>query len=299
MLSFKMDRGSLSSSFQRIPLVGTLWQARNLLLNLVRRDLTVRYRSTVLGFFWSFAKPLAYMGIYYLIFTKIIAVELRQQEIPYALHVLAGILLWTFFTGAISEAMYSILNSANMVKKVKLPLEVFPTAAVCSHAVHFALAMIVVVPVMLLFGLVPGPLFLLLPALAALQFILILGVAFLLSALNVFYRDVASIWEVVSVAWFYATPIIYPAYYATEYFEQHNWGWMTWLYLANPMAPITIGYRRLMLYGSIPSGAEKQLELQSAQLLGSLAMAVALSVILLWISWRIFSILSRHFADQL
>lgn len=281
----------------------SLWSSRNLLLNLVRRDLTVRYKSTVLGFFWSFAKPLAYMGIYHVVFGEILQLSILQPEIPYALHILAGVLPWTFFAGAGSEAMNSILSSANLVKKVHLPLEVFPVAAACSQAIHFALGMIVVVAVMIVFGLVPGPLFVLIPLLAALQFIWVVAVGMLLAALNVFYRDVASIWEVLSAAWFYATPIIYPAYAATDYFASRGWTWATWAYLLNPMAPITIAYRRVLLYGAIEPDAEGSgelaLELPDSQLLVSIGITAVLGLGALWFSRWVFMRLARRFADEL
>lgn len=278
----------------------SLWSARNLLVNLVRRDLTVRYKSTVLGFFWSFAKPLAYMLIYHLVFGVIIGLKIKQGEIPYALHVLAGVLPWTFFLAATNEAMNSILASANLVKKVKLPVAVFPVAAVGSQAVHFAMALFVVVGMMLILGLVPGPLFLLVPAIFGLQIILTMGVALILAGLNVFYRDVSSLWEVAAAAWFYATPIIYPAYIATEYFDGRGWTWAKWIYLANPMSPIVMGYRRLMLYGSVESSAKSlALEVTDPELLISLGVACVVSFALLALAQRLFARLSGRFADVL
>ncbi len=286
-----------------IALTRSLWHSRNLLLNLVRRDLTVRYRSTVLGFFWSFAKPLAYMGIYHVIFGEMLDLRVRQPEIPYALHVLAGILPWTFFIGASGEAMGSILASANVVKKVKLPLEVFPAAAVCSHAVHFFLAMTVLVGGMVVVGLAPGPAFLLFPLIALLQLLLVAAVALFLAALNVFFRDVASLWEVIATGWLYATPIIYPAYVATEEFQRRGWDWAYWAFLANPMTPITIAYRRVMLYGALSPGEAQgsalHLEMDDAQLLGTLGMAGLVSLVLLAVAYRVFTRLSRRFADEL
>ncbi len=278
-------------------MIRSIWKSRNLLANLVRRDMTVRYKSTILGFFWSFAKPLAYMGIYQLVFGQILALQIREPRIPYALHILVGVLPWAFFTGATSEAMNSILASANLVKKVKLPLEIFPLAAVCSHAIHFALAMVVVLGAMILFGLPPGPGFLLVPVVAAIQFIFVLAISLLLASLNVFYRDVASIWEVISAAWFYVTPIIYPVYYAIEYFRDHGWRWATWLYLANPMAPITIAYRRLLLYASLLD-ANREYK-SDFHLTVALGIAAIVSAGLLWLSQTIFARLSRRFADQL
>lgn len=278
-----------------IALFKSLWNARNLLANLVRRDLTVRYRSTVLGFFWSFAKPLAYMLIYQVIFGAILHFRILQEEIPYALHVLAGVLPWTFFTGATSEAMNSILASANLVKKVKLPLAVFPAAGVISHGIHFALAMIVLTLFMIGFGLAPGPAFLLLPLVAALQVLLILAVSLALSALNVFYRDVVSVWEVVAAAWFYATPIIYPAYEALNYFEARGWEWAKILYMANPMTPLVLGYRRLTLYGAL-EGAR---EIPDSQLVVWLGVACVISLAALAGANAIFTRLARRFADEL
>lgn len=273
------------------------------MLNLVRRDLTVRYRATVLGFFWSFLKPLAYMGIYHIIFGEIIHMQIRQEEIPYALHVLAALLPWTFFQGASSEAMHSILDNANLIKKVKVPAAVFPVATVISNSIHFALAMLVVVAVMIPWGLAPGPLFLLLPALFAVQFILVMSVSLVLAALNVFFRDVVSIWEVAGAAWFYATPIIYPAYIALDYLSEKTPAWAHWLYLANPMTPITLGYRRIMLYGSLGGGEGStgplDLEISDADLIASIGLATMTSLCMLWIAYRIFVRLSRRFADEL
>lgn len=280
----------------------SLWSSRNLLLNLVRRDLTVRYKSTVLGFFWSFAKPLAYAAIYMFVFGQVIAIEYPEKRIPsYALYVLAGILPWTFFIASANDAMHSILSSANLIKKVKLPLEVFPTSAVISQGVHFLLAMIVLVGAMLALKLVPGPLFLLLPLLIALQFILALGVALLLSALNVFYRDVGSIWEVLAAAWFYLTPIIYPANMAMDYFQGVGWDWARWVYLANPMTPIVVAYRRLLLYGALTPTAETPLatEISDSALGASILLAAAVSVVIWFAAHRIFKRLSRRFADEL
>jgi ABC-2 type transport system permease protein len=235
--------------------------------------------------------------MYHLVFGEIMNVTLREPRVPYTLHVLAGILPWTFFTAATSAAMYSIVASSSLVKKVKLPLEVFPLAAVCSQAVHFALAMLVLVGAMLFFGLAPGPGFLLLPLIAAIQFLIVLAVALLLASLNVFYRDVASVWEVVMAAWFYATPIIYPLYLATDYFAARGWAWARWLYMANPMTPILIAYRRVVLYAGLDEPI-KEMNNDAALALAMVGVAIG-SIALLWIARRIFARLARRFADEL
>lgn len=271
-----------------------IWSSRGLLRNLVRRDLTVRYRHTALGFFWSLAKPLALMAIYHVVFTMVLPVPTTEPRIPYALHILTGLLPWTFFMAAGSEALQSILASANLVKKVKLPLEVFPLAAVCSQAFHFGLAMTATTAATVLFGLAPGPAVLLVPAIAAIQFVLVLAVALLLSSLNVFYRDTASIWEVVAVGWFFATPIVYPVGAATALFAERGWRWAEWLYLANPMTPLVAAYRRCILYGALENPIK---EMSDARLALALAAVAALSALLLFAAHRVFARLSRRFAD--
>lgn len=268
-----------------------------MLASLVRRDLTVRYKSTVLGFFWSFAKPLAYMIIYQLVFGEILRLQMRESRIPFSLHILTAVLPWTFLVSAASEAMGSVIASANLVKKVRLPVEVFPLSAVMAQAIHFGLAMAVLVVVMLVAGLPPGPAILLLPLVAAIQLVLVAAVSLFLSSLYVFYRDVASIWEVITAAWFYACPIIYPVYYAMDYFQERGWAWGEWLYLANPMTPIVLAYRRILLYGALQNPAK---ELPSDLTLGlSLTVVGLFSLALLWVSSRVFNRLSRRFADIL
>jgi ABC-type polysaccharide/polyol phosphate export permease len=276
---------------------------RNLLLNLVRRDLTVRYKSTVLGFFWSFIKPLAMTAIFYVIFDRILNLgsqlngrNPQGQPIPFALHLLAGMLAWTFFAGATGEAMNSILANGNLIKKVRLPLPVFPLAAVCSHMVHFVLGLLVLAALLIAWSFPPSLAYLLLPAVVALQFLMVYAVAMALAALNVFFRDVSSIWEVLTTAWFYATPIVYPVFMATSKLERTGHGWLKWLYLANPMTPIVLAYRRLMIYAAVPGLAP---ELPDTQLIASLGLCLGMSIALFILAWFVFSHFSKSFADEL
>lgn len=270
---------------------------RNLLYNLVRRDLTVRYKSTVLGFFWSFVKPLVLTAIFYVAFDKLMPMRsMKEPGIPFALLLLTGILAWTFFVGATAEAMNVILANANLIKKVRLPLAVFPVAAVCSHLIHFILALLVLLVLLIVAGLPPAPIFFLLPVVIGLQFLLTLAVSLGLSALNVFYRDVASLWEVLTTAWFYATPIVYPLAVATGKLDELHLGWLKWVYLANPMTPIISAYRRILLYGpldrQVPGLADVPLGL-------SLAICLGITLLLLGLAWKLFLHFSKSFADEL
>lgn len=271
-----------------------LLAARGLLRRLVERDLAVRYRETSLGFLWALARPLALMAIYHAVFTWILPAPIREPRIPFALHILAGVLPWTFLAAAAGEALPCILANASLVKKVRLPLEVFPLAAVCAQAFHFGLAMLAMTAGAILLGLAPGPVLLLVPIVAAVQFLFVLAVALLLSSLEVFYRDVASVWEVGATGWFFATPIVYPLHAASEFLAGAGHDWARTLYLANPMTPFVAAYRRLVLYSALESPV---LEISDRELAVSFLGAVATTAVLLLFAHRVFARLSRRFAD--
>lgn len=272
---------------------------RNLLYNLVRRDLTVRYKSTVLGFFWSFIKPLALTAIFYVVFSLVMGLRLHEPKVPYALHLLTGMLAWSFFAGSTGEAMGVMLANANLIKKVRLPLVVFPVASVLSHLVHFLLGLVVLLALMIVAGLTPGPQCLLIVPIIILETALAIAVAMILSALNVFWRDVGSIWEVLTTAWFYVTPIIYPIYEVNPVIHRFGGKWLEWIYLANPLTPIMVAYRRVLLYGSLETIDPAKLELLNTQLMKSLMLSAGVTAILLFIGWNVFSKFSRSFADEL
>lgn len=272
---------------------------RNLLYNLVRRDLTVRYKSTVLGFFWSFVKPLAMTAIFWFVFQYILGLELRRegdgQSLPYALHILTGMLVWNLFAGATGEAMNVILANANLIKKVRLPLVVFPAATVVAQMVHFVLALVVLVGLLIVAGLPPTPGYIWLVPLMLLHFVVTLAAAMMLAALNVFYRDVASIWEVLTTAWFYATPIVYPVWMVGSQLSERGLpDWLMTVYLLNPLAPLVVAYRQVLMYGPA-----ENVQPELAPLLPAMALSAAVACVMLVVGWLVFRRYSRSFADEL
>lgn len=305
-----------------------LYRNRELILRLVKRDLRVRYKSSVLGFLWSVAKPLLLVGIYAFVFDIVLQAPLGARGIPYSLHVMAGLLPWFYFAGAVSESMNVILGNANLIKKIRLPHEVFPVAAVLGNLIHFLLALPVLFAFMAWAKIWPGWETLYLAPLIALETVLAVAFALFLSALNVFYRDIASAFEVIFTGWLYATPIIYslsmPAAVAkfgyapaaapalatvfgatpSSAFPQ----WVFQLYMLNPMTPITLAYRRILLYAQPPGGAGPAPAPEYAAyagghdpdlwLLGRLGLCAVTVGILLFLSIRVFRHYSVRFADE-
>ncbi len=278
-----------------------LWRVRELLFTLIRRDLLVRYQSSVLGFLWSFAKPLALVAIFHFAFNVVLQVESPNPGVPFYLHLLVGILVWSYLARCVAEGHWAVLSHSNLIKKVKLPIEVFPITTVAGNLLNFLLGMLVVFPLILVA--IPGARALSVPSLALqlvgfvgltlLLTVLVQAIAFLVSSLNVFYRDVESLSEVGLQAWFYATPIVYPAQLVHEAVESgHLPEWIESLYWLNPMTPICVAYRRVLLYDTPP------LEVSDSLLVFYLGVAGGTTTALFLVSRWVFSQGSRRFADE-
>lgn len=189
----------------------TDWGTGRLLLlmeSLVSKDLKVRYKRSVLGFAWFLLKPLFSMVVYYFVFTRILRFGGAIPHFP--LFLLTGLLPWNFFSSSISAATTSLLDNHRLVRSIYFPRMALPVAEVVANLVHLTLALVVLEAVLLVFGLYPGPSILLaLPALVLLT-AMTAGIAMLVSVGNVFYRDVKQFIEVLLLAWFYSSPVIYP-----------------------------------------------------------------------------------------
>ncbi len=285
---------------------------RELIMRLVKRDLKVRYKASSLGFLWSVAKPLLLVLVYAIVFDKVLQLKLpnaSELNFGYSLFIMAGLLPWIFFSTSVAESMYVILNNANLVKKVRLPLEVFPLSTVIGNLIHFLLAMIVVLIFIFACGIRPSAPMLLFPLIVLLETLLAIGFALMLSALNVFYRDIASAFEVIFTAWMYGTPIIYSVDLAARAFglgggTGHLPSWLFNLYMLNPMAPIVLAYRRILLYSS-PQGAAHVVPVpeyaafaNDGWLMGWLGVSAIVTILLLVGGWLIFQRYSRSFADE-
>ncbi len=281
-------------------MIRELYTHRELIFTLVKRDLKVRYKASTLGFLWSFGKPLFLMIIMWAIFSQITKLE---TDIPYTLHLLTGLLPWMYLQAGLFEAMNSIVTNSNVVKKVYLPRGVFPVAAILSNLVHFILALIVLgclvlgMAVMSNSQVLPNWEIVFLPFVMLLQTIMLLGLAFILSSLNVFYRDVSSITEIFITGWFYLTPVIYPMQLVRDHFTEGENArhWLYYLYLCNPMTPIVVAYRRVS-YGRYLSKAP---EVSDGTLLLGLGVSTVFALTVFFYGAWLFSRRSVDFADEL
>jgi lipopolysaccharide transport system permease protein len=225
-----------------------LWEYRELLYNLTVRDLKVRYKNSALGVAWSLLNPILMM----LVFTVVYTVMLGQSDRrDYAAFVLCGLLPWNFFSSSIMGGVGSVVNNSYLIKKVYFPRAVLPASIMLSNLVNFLIALPVYFVLAWLLGVRYTPYVLFLPLVVLVEMIFILGVSLLLSALNVFYRDVQQIMEVLILAWFFVTPVIWDVSLlpASRMVLGVEVPVQRLTYILNPMASIVATYRDILYYG--------------------------------------------------
>lgn len=215
-----------------------IWRYRELWLQLVRKELHVRYQKSVLGFAWSMANPLFLLVVYSIVFGI-----LGQSFTWFGIWLLAGILIWNFFATSLSTGTQAITANGYLVGKVNFPREVLPLASVGAAFVHLMLSSLLMVAVLLVtrFSVDWTFIWMVIPAVITLV-VLASAFAILLSATNVYARDTTHLLELLLLAWFWLTPIIYPFELVTEKLE--NGGHWAYWHLLNPMAPILMAVQR-------------------------------------------------------
>jgi ABC-type polysaccharide/polyol phosphate export permease len=181
----------------------------------VARELKARYRGSLLGFFWSFVNPLLSLLIYTFVFTVVMPGARPTSYEPYALFMFCGILPWTWFSASLLEASMVLIAGGNLIRKVLFPAEVLPLVTVLAGLVHFCLGLPILALFLVYYRVPVEPLDLLwFPVIVAVQLVLMAGLALLLSALTVHFRDVRDLLQNLLTLWFFATPIIYPLSFA-------------------------------------------------------------------------------------
>jgi lipopolysaccharide transport system permease protein len=221
-----------------------LWQYRELLYFLVWRDVKVRYKQTILGAAWAILQPIATMVVFTLFFGRLAGVP--SDGVPYPLFSLAALVPWSFFSTGLVQSSNSLVGSQQLITKVYFPRLAIPIASVLAGVVDFALAFLVLLGVMAVYGTAPGPRVAWIVPLLLLAFATALGVGLWLAALHVRYRDVRYVMPFLVQLWLLATPIAYPSSLLAE-------PWRT-LYGINPMVGVVEGFRWALLGTSTPPG---------------------------------------------
>jgi ABC-type polysaccharide/polyol phosphate export permease len=231
-----------------------LWFYRDLVRNLVVRDLKVRYKSSVIGIAWSWLNPLLMMMVYTVLFT----VMLQNDSVSnYPVFLLCGLLPWHFFNDSIVQATGSVVNNAHLISKVYFPADVLPISTILANLVNYLISLPLFFILAFLSGIKPTWYLLLLPITILIQLMFTTGLAFILATLNVFFRDTQIILGVIMLAWFFLTPVFYPISTVPKEAQLLGVSFdaQLWLRRLNPMASIIASYRDLLYWGA-PTGLD-------------------------------------------
>lgn len=262
-----------------------LHKHRELLWNMTVKELKVKYKRSVLGFVWSFANPIIMLAVFSVVFA-ILAKSGNMQW--FAMYLLAGLLPWLFFVNSLMQSVGSIVNNPGLVKKVYFPREILPIAAVGANIFHFILQMLVFFLFLVIISWHFSIYLLLFPVVLLLEIVFTLGLALLVSAANVYLRDVQHFVEVATMAWFWLTPIVYPIALVNNTFPRY-----VPLYLANPMTNIVLLWQ-YVIYNPHRYGPPAAY----ISFWGILGTSIV-SVLLLVLGYYFFSRTERGFAEQI
>lgn len=234
-----VDRAQETATIGAI--VTSLYGYRELIKNLVIKDLKLKYRGSVFGFLWSMANPLLMIVVYTVAFTYIL--RIRRED--FVFYLMLGLLSWTFFANSATMSTGAIIDNAGLLKSVFFPRAILPIATVLFNLAQYVLTMSVFLPVMLAWYRVPlsAPM-ILFPVFLALQALFTIGIALILATATVFFRDVRHLLEVALAALFWATPIVYELDLVPERLRL--------LILMSPMSPFVVAYQKIFYYREWP-----------------------------------------------
>lgn len=262
----------LRSDFKEI--VGEQYEFRELLYQMTRRDLLLRYKQTVMGFGWAVFMPLVNTVLFSVIFTRVAPLE---TNIPYPLFAYCGLLAWNFTASSLRFAASSLTLNAQLVTKVYFPREILPISAVVVSLVDFSVGSTILIAMMAYYGVMPTTALLALPWVLLVHVMFTLSFSLLLAMGNLFYRDVKYLFELVIMIWMFLSAVLYPV--------SQVGGIAGKIMAINPMTPILEGYRDVLIRGRFPDP-------------GPFLITTVMAVMLLAVAWLIFHRAEYEFAEN-
>ncbi len=254
-------------------MIQKLYAYRQLLKSNIRKEIRGKYKGSFLGVLWSFVNPLLMTLVYAIVFPFI----LKSSQEHYLTYLVIGILPWNFFTTVIAQGTTTVLANAGIIKKVYFPREILPVSVATSGLINFLISF----PIILIFILCSGIGFswhiIFVPLIIFTEYLLLLGIIFITSAIEVYIRDAEYIINFIISMLFYATPILY----TSDLFPQK----LAWIFRLNPMATIIDCYRDVLFYHSMPH-------------IKSLLVVLVCCIILVVIGIKVFQHLERGFAEE-
>ena len=253
-----------------------LYNYRELLKTSVKKDIGGKYKHSFLGVLWSFINPLLQILVYALIFPLVMKNGGSYKD--YTVFMVCGLIPWAYFTTVINRASFIMIENGNILKKVYFPRSILPLSLVTSETINFLVSCIIILAFIVIKGFGISKFILFFPLVLLIQYVLLLGIALIFSAITVYMRDIQHFIGVVLQLLFYATPIVYSIDTIPENFR--------WILKWNPMTYIIEGYRAIFYNQTMP-------DLKSLGALG------IISIIILIVGYLLFNKLQKRFAEEL
>ncbi len=260
--------------------IKTLFSYRELLFSLTKKELKVKYRGSALGFFWSLLNPILTMLVYSFVFSIVLRAGIKE----FAIFLICVLLPFNFLSNSVNYGTSSIIANSNLVNKIYFPREIIPLSIVLANLFNFLLELSALFIVLGIMGYRFYLYLYLLPVVIFIQFFLVVGMTLLVSALNVFFRDLQHLITIVMMVWFFGTPIIYPLSMVPERFQ--------FIIKINPMTIFATYYRNIFYYVKYPEGAGFPSALETLTALG-------ITLLIFFVGYFVFKRLEFRFAEEI
>ena len=214
-----------------------LWRFRELMFALTARDIKVLYKQTFLGAAWAILQPFMTMVVFTIFFGKL--AKMPSEGIPYPIFSYSGLLLWQYFSHAITQSGNSLIGSANLIQKIYFPRVLVPMSATFAGIVNYAIASVVLIGMMFFYHYPPSFQLIFVPVIVLVTWMLATGVGLWISALNVTYRDIRYVMPFIVQLWLFVSPVIYPTSMLGKY---------KWIAFVNPMSGLINAHRAAFLH---------------------------------------------------
>ena len=251
-----------------------LWNYREMLGSLVKKDLKTRYKGSVLGFLWTFLNPLLQLLVYSLLFSVI----MRANIDNYAMFLFVALVPWLFFSTSLVSGASCIMGAQGLIEKIYFPRIIIPISVVCSNFMNMIFSFIIVFLALFFTGVGVSAVVIVLPVIMIIEFFFAVGLTLIVSAVNVYFRDLEYILGILTQVWMYLTPILY----SVDMVPQQLKGVLDF----NPMSSVILAYRDILFYQRMPD-------------MSTLLSAVLCAVGSMVIGVFIFNKLQRRFAEEL
>ena len=251
-----------------------LYKYRELLKTNITKDVGGKYKHSFLGVLWSFINPLLQIAVYALVFQVILKSDIEN----YAVYLCCGLIPWQYFSSVVLRGAATMIDNGNIIKKVYFPREILPISVVTSEGVNFLIATIIILGFVIFGGIGLSINLLWYPIILAIQYLVSVGIAFIVSSLTVYFRDLLQLLGVLMQLLFYATPIVYSINSVPANLQ--------WIVKLNPMSYLIEAYRAIFYTKTMPN-------------LQGLGIALLMGIVLFIVGYLIFKKLEKRFAEEL